>query len=100
MLVKKQLTLLKKAKKLAKLGKIEAKSQTLIENTFYLFKDEFTETLLVPGNNISYYKNLVIKRECDSEDDVEMTNNNKNVLNINAFTKLLKVAQNSSNFES
>lgn len=31
---------------------------------------------------------------------MEMTNNDKNVLDIDAFTKLLRAAQDSSNFKS
>ena len=58
MLSKKNLTYLKETKELAKLRKTEDKSKALIEDTSFLLEDESTETLLVRGNNILYYKNL------------------------------------------
>ena len=97
---KRQLTHLKKAKKLAKLRKIEDKSETLIKDISFLLEYESIEGLWVSGNNTSCHKDFDLKKDSGSEDDVEITDNNEDVLDIDAFTKLLKVAQNSSNFES
>ena len=72
----------------------------MVENTTFLLEDESTKDLWIPGNNTSCYKDFDWEEDSDSEDDVEMIDDNENVLDINAFTKLLRVAQNSSNFES
>ena len=98
--LKRQLTHLKKARKLAKLRKIGDKSETLIEDTSFLLKDESTEGSWLPGNNTSCHKDFDWEEDSNSEDDVEMTDDDEDVLDINAFTKLLRAAQDSSNFES
>ena len=63
-------------------------------------EDESIEGLWVAENNTSYYKDFDWKKNSDFEDNVEMTDDNEDVLDINAFTKLLKFAQDSNNFES
>lgn len=57
--LKRQLTHLKKAKKLVKLGKIKNKSETLIEDTPFLLENKCIKSSWVPRNHTSYYKNYV-----------------------------------------
>lgn len=56
MLLKKQFTYLKKAKKLTKFKKIKIKNKSLVKNIFFLFKNEFIEVSWIFKNNILYYK--------------------------------------------
>ena len=41
-----------------------------------------------------------MKKNINFEDNMEITDDNKNVLDINTFTKFLKAVQDSSNLES
>lgn len=52
MLLKRQLTNLKEAKKLIKLRKIEDKTEILVEVISFLLKDKSTKGLWIPKNNI------------------------------------------------
>ena len=52
---KKQLSHLKKARKLAKQRKLEVKNDILKEDTSILFEDESIEGSLVPGKVTSQY---------------------------------------------
>ena len=81
---KRQLTHLKQARKLAKLGKIEDKSETLVKNTSFLLENKSTEYSWVSGNNTSCHKDFDWEENSNSEDE--------DVLDIDAFTKLLKAA--------
>lgn len=98
--LKRQLTHLEEDKKLVKLKKIEVTNKTLIENISFLFKDGFTKGSCVFENSILYHKNFDKKEDSKTEDDVEMTDNDEEVLDKDTFTKLLKVAQDTNNFES
>ena len=53
---KKQFTLLKEAQKLAKLRKIEAKSEILIEDISFLFENKSLKRSWISQNNILYQK--------------------------------------------
>lgn len=97
---KRQFTHLKEAKKLAKLRKIEARSETLVGDTSFLFEDESTEGSWIPENNTSGHKDYDWEEDDESEDDVEITDDDEDVLDLDAFTKLLRAAQDSSKFES
>lgn len=81
---------MKEAGKLAKLKKIEAKNNTLVNNKSFLFEDEFMKDLFRFEKNISYLKDYDWKEDDKSKDNVEMTDDNKDILDIDTFTKLLK----------
>ena len=72
----------------------------MVKDTSFVLKNESTKDLLVLGNNISFYKNFILKENRDSEDDIEITNDDKDVLDIDAFIKLSKTIYNSSYFKS
>ena len=67
----------------------------MVKDTSFLFKDESTEGSWIPENNTSCHKDYDWE-----EDDVEITDNDEDVLDIDAFTKLLKAAQDSTSFET
>ena len=56
--LKRQLTYLKEARKLAKLRKIKEKNETLVEDISFLLEDKSIKSLWVPRNNILYYKDF------------------------------------------
>lgn len=87
---KKHLTHLKEARKLAKLRKIKDKSKTLVENISFLLENEFTESSQILKNNISYYKDFNQEKDNNFEDDEEMIDDDEDILDIDAFTKLLR----------
>lgn len=91
---------MKEAKKLAKLRKIKDKSEILIENTSFLFEDESIESSWISENHLLYYKDFDWEKDSNFEDNLEITDNIKDVLDINIFIKLLRVVQNSINFEN
>ena len=80
--------------------KIEAKNDTLVNDKSFLFEDESTEDLYRSENKTSYHKDFNWEKYDESEDYVEMTDDNKDILDIDAFTKLLRADQNLSNFEN
>lgn len=88
--LKRQLTYLKEVRKLAKLRKIEDKSETLVENKYFSLEDESIEDSWVLKNNISYYKDFDYEENSDFEDNMEMIDNDEEVLDIDTFNKLLK----------
>lgn len=49
---------------------------------------------------IYYIIEILIKKNSDSQNNIKMINNNKNVLDIYIFTKLLKATQDLNNFEN
>ncbi len=97
---KKKVTHLKEARKLAKLRKIEAKSEILVENTSFLFKDESIKGSQILENDTLCHKNCDWKKDNESEDDVRIIDNDEDVLDMDIFTKLLRAVQDSSSFES
>ena len=97
---KRQFTHLKVARELAKHRKIEVKSDILTKDTSVLLEDESTEGSWVPEKDTPQHRNLNWEEDRDSEDDVEMTDDDEDVLDIDAFAKLLRAAQDSRNFES
>lgn len=100
-LPKKQFTHLKKARKLAKLRKIDAGSETLVKDTSFFFEmDESIERSWLPKNNIIYHKDYDWKEDNKFKDNMEIINNNKDVLDMNVFTKLLRATQDSNRFQS
>lgn len=100
MSLKKQLTYLKEAKKLAKPRKIEYKSKILVEDTSFLLEDKSIKDSQILRNNTSCYKIFNLKKNNDSKDNIKIINNSKDVLEIDIFTKLLKATQDSSIFKS
>lgn len=97
---KRQLSHLKEARKLAKQRKIEIKNDILKEDASFLFEDESIGGSWVSEKVITQYGNLDWEDDSDSEDDVEMTDDDEDIFDVDAFTKLMKAAQDSSNFES
>ncbi len=100
MLAKRQFTHFKEARKLAKQRKIEVKNNILTENTFVLLENESTEGSWVSEKHTSWQRDLDWEENGDSEDDGEITYDYKDVLDVNAFTKLIGAVQDSNNFES
>ena len=90
--LKRQFIHLKEMKKLAKQKKFEVKSDILIEDTSILLKNESTKSLLVPEKDTPQYRDLDWEKNSDSKDNLEMIDDNKNILDINAFTKLIRAA--------
>ena len=82
-------------KELAQWKKKEAKSG--VETI--MFEDESTEKSWIPENDTSQQRNQDWEKESDSEDDVEMTDDDNEMLNVNAFDILLNAARDSSNFK-
>ena len=97
---KKQFTHLKETRKLAKFRKIEVKSEILVEDTFFLFEDESTKGSWMPENNTSCHKDYDWEEDDESTDDMEMTDDDKDVLDMDLFTKLFKVTQDLSRFKN
>lgn len=88
------MTHLKEARKLAKFRKIGTKNDTLVNNKSFLFKDESIKDLCRSENNTSYCKDFD-----GEEDDIEMTDNDEDILDIDTFIKLLRAGQDSTNFK-
>lgn len=65
-----------------------------------VFEDESTEGSWVPENDTLEYRDFDWERDSASEDDVEMTDDDEKILDVNAFDILMKAAQDSSNFEN
>lgn len=76
------------------------KNNILIKNISVLLKPKLIKNLGVFEKDILWYKNLNWKINIDFKNDVKMINDNKNVLNIDAFIKLIKIVQDFNNFES
>lgn len=81
---------MKKGRKLTKFQKIEVKNKIFIENIYFLLEDKSIKGLLILKNNILCYKNLDWKEDMDSKNNIKITNNDDDVLDIYAFIKLLK----------
>ncbi len=97
---KRQLSHLKEDKKLAKQRKLEVKNNILEEDAFVVFEDESIESSRVSEKVGPQYRDLDWEDNSDSEDDVEVTDDDENILDVDAFTKLMKALQDSSNFKS
>ena len=97
---KRQLSHLKEVIKLAKQKKLEIKNNILKGDASILFEDKLIEGSQVSEKFITQYEDLDWKDDSDSKDDIEMANNDKDIFNVDAFTKLMKAAQDSSKFES
>ncbi len=98
---KRQLTHLQESRELTKKRKIEVKSDILtIKDRSVLLKDESKEGSWISEKDTPRNRDLDWEEDSDSEDDLEMIDDNKDVLDIDAFAKLIRVAQDSSNFES
>lgn len=88
------------AKKLAKERKIRVKNNILTKNIFILLKNKLIESLQISQKNTLWYKNLDKKRNNNFKDNIKLIYDNKNILNIDIFIKLIKIAQNFNNFEN
>lgn len=100
MLPKQQLSYLEEVRKLTKQKRFEIKNNILKEDTYVLFEDKLIEDSQILKKVISKYEDLDWKNNSDFENDVEMTNNDEDTLDIDIFTKLIKTVQGFSNFES
>ena len=58
------------------------------------------ESLWVSRNNTPCHQDFDQEVDSDFKDNIKITNDDKNILDINIFTKLLKIAQDLSNFET
>lgn len=87
---KRQFVYLKEVKKLAKLRKIKVKNNILVNNKYFLFEDKAIKNLFRSGKNIFYPKNYDQKKNKGFENEVEITDNDKDILVIDVFIKLLK----------
>ena len=83
-------------KELAQKKKKEAEKNVVL----VVFEDKSTEGSWISENNTLQYKDLDWKRDSAFEDNVEMTDDDEEILNVNAFDILMKAAQDSSNFQS
>lgn len=72
----------------------------MIEDTSFLLKNKSIKNLWILRNHLSCHKNFDWEENGESEDNVKMIEDDKDILNFNIFTKLLEAAQNLSNFES
>ena len=100
MFLKRQPSHLKEAKKLAKQRKLEIKNNILKEDASVLFEDKSIGGSQISEKVITQYGDLDWEDDSDFEDNVEMTDDNKDIFNMDTFIKLIKAAQDSSNFES
>lgn len=78
---KRQLVHLIEARALAKQRKLDARDSIVAVT----FEDEATEGSWTPGIETSECRNLDWKEDSASEDDVEMTDDDEDVINANAF---------------
>ena len=94
MLPKRQLAHLIEARVIAKQRKINIKNSI----TSVTFEDKAIESSWIPKNELSARKNLDWKEDSAFDDDVVMIDDDKNIINVNAFDILMKAAF--KNFES
>lgn len=65
-----------------------------------LFEDEVIEGSYISKKVIIQYEDFDWDDNSNFEDDFEITDNNKDIFNVDAFIKLMKATHNSGNFKS
>lgn len=97
---KRPLSYLKKGRKLAKQKKLEIKNDIPKEDISILFENKSIGGSWVSKKVITQYGDLDWDNDINFENDVEMSDNDKDIFDVDTFIKLLKIVQDSSNFES
>lgn len=101
---KKQLAYLKQASEVAKKKREEKKNspQKVEESAPLFLEDESTKNLWQQKKEEKSYLHSDLEDEEleEEKDNIEMTDNNKNTLNEDAFAKLLGAARDSRNFKT
>ena len=95
---KKLLAHLVRARDLAKQKKREIGDATI--TNIVALKDKSRERSWTPENDRFWHENSDWEESSASEDDIEMTDKDNDDLNFNAFSVLMKAAQDSKNFDS